>query len=247
MQKFIFILGSNWKLSLAELDACLKSKMFKGKIVDYSSNTAIVEFRTLTDEQYFVNKLETLQYYMGGIQKIGLIYDFFPSFILENAFPEYIDNFNEVKKARKKINQMLDSVLDNLFPVIENKDIFFAVSIYPDLFDSKYYKDVLVKHFLPYLNKNISINLKNKKANKAIYFRYPEKNMKSGNLNPIFPHHVIKYELFKPNRAEILFCLTEEGCYIGRTFTSDDPNFKRKIDEERPKKDFKSSISPKLA
>jgi tRNA G10 N-methylase Trm11 len=41
--------------------------------------------------------------------------------------------------------------------------------------------------------------------------------------------------------------MTEEGIYIARTYTVDDPNFKQKIDEERPRTEFKSSISPKLA
>ena len=69
----------------------------------------------------------------------------------------------------------------------------------------------------------------------------------SGNLNPIFPHHVIKYQLLKPNRAEIILGITEEGIYFGRTYTTDEPNFKKKIDEERPNKEFKSAISPKLS
>ncbi|MFW9990375.1 MAG: TRM11 family SAM-dependent methyltransferase, partial [Candidatus Odinarchaeota archaeon] len=123
----------------------------------------------------------------------------------------------------------------------------FAVSIYPNLYDEKYYSEILVKHLLPFLNQEIMEILKREGAIKALYYQYPEKNIKSGNLNPIFPHHVIKYELLKENRAEIIFGFTEEGVYIARTFTTDDPNFKRKIDEERPFKEFKSSISPKLA
>ena len=84
-------------------------------------------------------------------------------------------------------------------------------------------------------------------AKKSLYYRYPEENFKAGNLNPIFPHHVIKYGLFNKDRAEIIIGITEEGFYIARTFTCDDPNFKKKIDEEKPFKEFKSAISPKLA
>jgi len=82
---------------------------------------------------------------------------------------------------------------------------------------------------------------------KTLYYKYPEKNLKSGNLNPIFPHILIKYRLLNENRAEIIFGFTENGVYIARTFTVDNPNFKKKIDEERPCKEFKSSISPKLS
>ncbi|MBD3214794.1 MAG: hypothetical protein GF311_19440 [Candidatus Lokiarchaeota archaeon] len=247
MDDFIFVLGSNWKLSLAELDMVLKSKVYAGKINDYSSNIATVKFNNLLEQEYYVDNLETIQYYLGGTQKIARIFDFFNIFTLKNAFPLNIDNFNEVKRARKKIKKILENNLDKIFRQTKDKDIFFAVSIYPNLFDDKYYREVLVKHFLPFLNKNISQLLKEKGANKAIYFKYPEKNIVSGNLNPIFPHHVIKYELLKQNRAELIFAISEEGCYFGRTFTADDPNFKRKVDEERPHKDFKSSISPKLA
>ncbi len=70
--------------------------------------------------------------------------------------------------------------------------MFFAVSIYPNLYDEKYYSDVLVKHFLPFLNKEIMEILKQKGARKSLYYQYPEKYIKSGNLNPIFPHHIIK-------------------------------------------------------
>ncbi|TFG01792.1 MAG: methyltransferase domain-containing protein [Promethearchaeota archaeon] len=247
MDDFIFILGSNWKLSLAELDTCLKSEPFKGKINDYSSNIASVKFDNLAQRKHFVDDLETLQYYLGGTQKIAKIFDFFNILTLKNAFPSRVENFNEIKRERKKIKTILKNSIEKIFEKIENENVFFAVSIYPNLFDDDYYREILVKHFLPFLNKNISKILKEKNANKAIYFKYPEKNIASGNLNPIFPHHVIKYELLKQNRAELVFAITEEGCYIARTFTSDDPNFKRKIDEERPHKDFKSAISPKLA
>lgn len=247
MEKYAFVLGSNWKLSLAELDNVLQSPQFKGRIVDYSANIAVVEFEKLHKNEYYINKLQELQFVLGGTQKIGEVYDFLNSYILKTAFPTQIDEYNELKRARKEILKVLDQRLEEIFPKIENESMFFTVSIYPNFFDDLYYKNVLVKHFLQFLNKKISNLLKEKGASKAIYFRYPEKNIKSGNLNPIFPHHVIKYELLSETRAEIIFGITEEGLYLARTFTVDDPNFKKKVDEERPHKEFKSSISPKLA
>lgn len=247
MDLSLFVLGSNWKLSLAELDQFLKSKRFKGEIVDYSSNIAVVEFDSLLDEKYYVDKLEQLQYYLGGTQKIGRVFEFLNLHLLRKAFPMHVHNFNEVKEKRERIKRDLDNALNHIFPTVKGKKIFFAVSIYPELFDKDYYKEVLVKHFLPFLNKTISKKLKKKDAKKSIYFRYPQDKIDSGNLNPIFPHHVIRYELLKEHRAEIIFGITEEGCYIARTFTADNPNFKRKIDEERPHKEYKDSIPPKLA
>jgi tRNA G10 N-methylase Trm11 len=115
------------------------------------------------------------------------------------------------------------------------------------MYDEEYYSQILVKHFLPFLNKEVNLMFRKHGAKASSYYKYPEKNIKAGNLNPIFPHHLIKYGLFNEDRAELVFGFTEEGVYYGRTITSDDPNFKKKIDEERPFKEFKSSISPKLA
>ncbi|MHA1763926.1 MAG: TRM11 family SAM-dependent methyltransferase [Promethearchaeota archaeon] len=244
---FIFILGSNWKLSLAELDFCLKNSRFKGRIVDYSATAAIVEFESLLEQKYFINELMEFQYMLGGVQKIAKTISFIDNQSLTSAFPKKIGNFKRVKKEREKIRNVLNSALDEVFLDIKNKVYFFAVSIYPIFYDDKYYSDILIKHFLPFLNKEIMSLLFEKGAKKALYYKYPEKYITDGTLNPIFPHHVITYNLLTETRAEIIFSMTEEGIYIGRTFTTDDPNFKRKIDEERPHKDFKSSIPPKLA
>lgn len=247
MNKFLFVLGSNWQLSLAELDNVLNYSQFKGRIVDYSANIAIVQFETLHDDKYYINRLMELQYLLGGTQKIIQIYDFIDIHTIFEAFPIRIEKFKKVEVLRKQIISHLNSNIKKVFRRIKNGNIFFAVSIYPNLYDEEYYREILVKHFLPFLNKEINQLLQEKGAKKTKYYKYPEKNIKSGNLNPIFPHHLIKYGLFNEDRAEIVFGFTEEGVYFGRTITSDDPNFKKKIDEERPYKEFKSSISPKLA
>ncbi|MHA2391984.1 MAG: TRM11 family SAM-dependent methyltransferase [Promethearchaeota archaeon] len=248
MDRFLFVLGSNWQLSLAELDNYLKHSKNKGKILDYSANVAIVEFEQMHKDKYYVNELMEIQFTLGGCQKIAKVFDFIDLQTVNTAFPIQIKNYKNVERIRKKILTIIENNLvgNNLiFPKIY-ESMFFAISIYPNLYDEEYYPKVLVKHFLPFLNKEIMELLKQKGAVKALYYKYPEKNLKSGNLNPIFPHIVIKYDLLTENRAEIIIGLTDEGLYIARTFTVDDPNFKKKIDEERPFKEFKSSISPKL-
>jgi len=247
MEKFLFVLGSNWKLSIAELDNLLKYSKFKGKIIDYSANVAIVSFDTLHEEKYFINRLMELQFMLGGCQKIAKVVDFVDIHTIREAFPDIVENFKIIEKTRKKILDKIKMNISEIFPHIKNESIFFAVSIYPNFYDENYYSEVLVKHLLPFLNKKIMRILKSKRAKKALYYKYPEENINSGHLNPIFPHHLITYGLFERNRAEIIFGFTEEGAYISRTLTCDDPNFKKKIDEERPFKEFKSSISPKLS
>ena len=227
MDKFIFILGSNWQLSIAELDNVLKNSQFKGRITDYSANIAVVEFDTLQEDRYYINRLMELQFMLGGTQKISKIFDFINIQTIHEAFPLHIEKYKLVERIRKKIISILDPVLEKVFQRINKENLFFATSIYPVFYDDEYYSKVLVKHFLPFLNKEIMNILNQKGAKKSLYYKYPEENIKSGNLNPIFPHHLIKYGLFNPDRAEIVFGFTEEGVYIARTYTSDDPNFKK--------------------
>jgi len=247
MKEFLFVLGSNFRLSFAELDNILKNSQFKGRIKDYSANIAIVEFENLLEDNFYINSLMELQFLLGGCQKIAKVFDFIDIHTIKTGFPTHIDKFKLVERTRNKIKEIIGNCLDNIFRRIRKKNIFYAVSIYPNLFDDEYYPNILVKHFLPFLNTEIMAILYEKGAKKALYYSYPEKNIKSGHLNPIFPHILIKYGLFNEDRAEIIFGFTEEGVYIARTFTADDPNFKKKIDEEKPFKEFKSSISPKLA
>ncbi|MFX0039746.1 MAG: TRM11 family SAM-dependent methyltransferase [Promethearchaeota archaeon] len=248
MDRFLFVLGSNWQLSIAELDNYLKYSPNKGKILDYSANVAIIEFDKLHQDTRYINKLMEIQFILGGCQKIAQIYDFIDINTIQDAFPVQINKYKFVEKGRKKILDVINNIIigkKGIFPKVY-ESMFFAVSIYPNLYDDKYYSEILVKHLLPFLNKEIMELIKQKGAEKALYYQYPEKYIKSGHLNPIFPHHVIKYELLKENRAEIIFAFTEEGLYIARTFTVDDPNFKKRIDEKKPYKEFKSAISPKL-
>ncbi|MHA1105000.1 MAG: TRM11 family SAM-dependent methyltransferase [Promethearchaeota archaeon] len=245
--KFIFVLGSNFKLSLAELDNVLNFSRFKGKIVDYSANIAVVEFEELHKNKHYINDLMELQYLLGGIQKISKIFDFVHINTLMEAFPTHIEKYKVVEKTRSKILTLINNSLPKMFKRIKNEKLFFAVSIYPNFYDEEYYKNVLVKHLLPFLNKEIMNLLRELGAKQTLYYKYPEENIQSGNLNPLFPHNLIKYGLFNEDRAEIVFGITEEGIYIGRTYSCDDPSYKKKIDEERPFREFKSSISPKLA
>lgn len=249
MDRFIFVLGSNWQLSLAELDNYLKFSKYQGRIIDYSANIAVVEFKDLHQDPHYINKLMEIQFNLGGCQKISRIFDFIDINTIKEAFPIKMHKFKYVERPRQKITKIIDNIIigkKGIFPKVY-ESMFFAISIYPNLYDDEYYSEVLVKHFLPFLNKEITTILRQKGSIKVLYYQYPEENIKSGSLNPIFPHHLIKYDLLNENRAEIIFGFTEEGVYLARTFTTDDPNFKRKIDEQRPNKEFKSSISPKLA
>ncbi|KKM02750.1 hypothetical protein LCGC14_1781330, partial [marine sediment metagenome] len=214
--RFLFVLGSNWQISLAELDNYLRYSKNKGRIIDYSASTAIVEFEELHKNKQFVNELMEIQFTLGGCQKIAKIFDFIDLKTVKEGFPLQIMKFKKVEVARKKIIAVIEKSISGkslIYPKIY-ESMFFAISIYPNLYNDEFYTDILVKHFLPFLNKGIKEILIEKGSVKAHYYSYPEKNLKSGNLNPIFPHVVIKYNLLTENRAEIIFGFTENGVYI---------------------------------
>ncbi|MBY9003173.1 MAG: hypothetical protein KGD73_04315, partial [Candidatus Lokiarchaeota archaeon] len=136
--KFIFVLGSNFKLSLAELDNVLKYSKFKGKIVDYSANIAVVEFEDLHKNKHYINELMELQYLLGGIQKISKVFDFVHMNTLMEAFPSHIEKYRVVEITRNKILTLINNSLPKMFKRIKNESLFFAVSIYPNFYDEEY-------------------------------------------------------------------------------------------------------------
>ncbi|MCP4763962.1 MAG: methyltransferase domain-containing protein [archaeon] len=245
MQKYIFILGSNWMLSLSEINHILQKEEYKGKIVDYSACSAIVEFKVGEINE---KKIANLIFALGGTQKICKIVDFIEHRTFHEAFPQNIEGHPGIMiDARKHVEGILKDISYPIFGRIDkNAKYFVANSIYPIKFKSEYYK-TLVNHFLHFTNKTWVKLLKEKGARSALYYRYPDENIKTGNLNPIYPHHFMKYELYTPNRKEIVYSLTEEGIYIGFSLNVSNSNEMKMIDEERPYINMKGSIAPKFA
>ena len=107
MNRFLFVLGSNWHLSLAEIDLILRNPPFKGRIVDYSANIAVIEIEKGLNPKNYVNDIEYLQFTLGGTLKIGEILDFMDIYDITSGFPEYLSSFKEVKTFREDIRKKL--------------------------------------------------------------------------------------------------------------------------------------------
>ena len=194
MEKYLFILGKNWRLAISEIDTYLRLPKYLGTITDYSANVAVVDFQ---NPEISVEDIGDLMVRLGSVQKIGKMVNFINLETIELAFPANIEeNRSTIYDSRDLFNKTLQDVVFELFPTIKDQSFFIANSIYPQAFNSEYYKDVLVKHVLHYLNKFYNTFLKEQGAKKAIYFRYPQKNIKSGKLNPIFPHHFFTYKIY---------------------------------------------------
>ena len=244
MRKFLFVLGKNWRLALAEIDSYLKLKDYSGQITDYSTNVAVVEF---DNEKISTKQIGNLMVFLGSTQKIGEMIDFIDISTFKDAFPVDIEsNRAKVFSGRRYVDNTLKDLVYEIFPKIKNKKFFVANSIYPEAFNDPYYKESLVPYFLHYINKFFNTFLKEQGAKQAIYYKYPQKNIDSGKLNPIFPHHFFTYRLYEPDRVEILYCMTSEGMYFGKTITVADSNFQKEVDEERPFKEYKYTIPPKF-
>ncbi len=244
MSRYIFILGKNWRLSLAEINNAIEKPPYVGRITDYSASAAIVEFeKEISKDPNFDN----LMFHLGGTQKIGKLVDFIDLRTLLAAFPEEVTLEQTIQnKQRKFISNTLKDTCYPIYGKIESMKYFTANSIYGITFQKPYYK-TLVQHFLPFVNKEWVKILKSKGAKSALYYRYPEDRIRKGTLNPIFPHHFYAYKLYQDNRKEILYVMTEEGLYIGYTINVTNANEIKKIDEHRPYKDLKASIPPKFA
>ena len=244
MEKFAVIFGSNFRLALAELDMVLRTEQFKGKIIDYSTTSAIVEFET---SEKLSEKLGNMMVQLGMSQKIIIIKEFIDRRTFYDGFPESTDERkSEIFTGRDKIKAILRDVLFKTFGDVKGKPIFVANSIYPEDFKTSYYK-VLINHFLIFCNKFMLSYLKERGAKNVSYYNYPEEQIKKSTLHPLFPHHFFAYKLFEQNRKEFVYCLTEEGCYVGYTHTVADSNFYKELDEHRPYVNFKRSIPPKIA
>ncbi|MHA1379024.1 MAG: TRM11 family SAM-dependent methyltransferase [Candidatus Helarchaeota archaeon] len=226
-------------MSLCEISHILQYRPFKGKIIDYSKQLAIINFENIIKPELF----QKLQNRLGGVQKICEIIMEYPKDIFIDGFP-FEKHPKKFKKSRKFIeNDILPKLVPQVFLNVQNRKIMFAVSVYPYLFSSP---EISIYHLIQFFNSSIMDKLK-EGLNKVSYFKYPEKFLKSDTLNPIWPHHVLIYSLLEFPNAEIIFGFTKESCYIAKTIASDNPNVRKLIDEHRPNAQFEISVPPKLA
>lgn len=238
MSQYLFILGRNWKISIAELAAFLQSPQFQGRILNFSKNCALIEF----NEEKSSPILNELQEILGGTQKIAESWGALDSKLIKEGFPIHKRNFKNIKQSRKEFDSRTSKLLQHLIPPRPLK-MMFAVSVYPQEFSKP---DVNLQFYYPHLNSYIHSFLKQHNV-KSTFFRYPDEQLQSGTINPIWPHNVINYSLTTEPNAEVIFSFIGKKCYVGRTIAVDNPNLLKKIDEERPHTAFEFSTPPKLA
>ncbi len=89
MVQFLFILGKNWQFSLCELVFVLKHLCPDFQIAAYSKNACLVDF---PHKSVNAIPVETLQFYLGGTQKIAWVTGQYPISDFVAAFPAELES-----------------------------------------------------------------------------------------------------------------------------------------------------------
>ncbi|MHA1144967.1 MAG: TRM11 family SAM-dependent methyltransferase [Candidatus Helarchaeota archaeon] len=238
MSLYLFILGRNWRASIAEIACFLQRKKYLGNIRNFSKNSAVIEFKERVSDDQIVR----LQELLGGTQKVAEVWGEIETDLVTRAFPFYKRAFKDIKKNRVEFETALKQHLVKLIPS-QGQKLMFAVSVYPGEFSKP---EANLQFLYPYLNNLIHSFLKENRI-KNTFFKYPTRALQDGSINPIWPHNVRNYELTTSPNSELIFSFIDEHCHVCRTIAVDDPNLLKKIDEERPCPGFEFSTPPKLA
>jgi tRNA G10 N-methylase Trm11 len=223
MPTVIFISGKNWKLSLAELTAYLKSRALKFEIKFFSKDFFVFEF---TDD-FDSSAIESL----GGTIKIGKEKAKFPTQIIREAF------IDKNKQAQSQITKTLASsgLIDKMDKSAEK--LFFGVSVYCAENAMRPLSGAIQR----FVGSAIKEELKGygKKSN----FMGFSKDRRSAQLSHV---EVLKKKLVE-NKAEILLCVGKEETWVAQTVAVHNPFEFQKRDVYKPVQRKIFGMPPRLA
>ncbi|TFH07022.1 MAG: hypothetical protein E4H14_09485, partial [Candidatus Thorarchaeota archaeon] len=69
MAEYVFILGSNWLLSIAELLAYVRNRGYEAIVTDHSRHAVILDFK----EKMKLEDIIDMQGSLGGCYKVGRV------------------------------------------------------------------------------------------------------------------------------------------------------------------------------
>jgi len=236
MTEYMFILGSNWLLSIAELLAYVRNRGYEAVLVDHSRNAAIVDFK----EKLSVEEVIDMQSALGGCYKTGRVIQRYDIDIPLKAYP----TSGHSSKEDLRIIQSCPWFVD-LWQNPRGKKIRFGVSTYP-VIDGR--SPIQYRRFTRGLNNTIKQILIQKGAKRADYYAYdrPDKrNPKKVNLS-LWPKTIAQGNLLTPPNNELLAAFTEKNLYLARTMVVYDSMLQQYRDESRPYISSAISTSPKV-
>ncbi|MBE0526748.1 MAG: hypothetical protein IH631_07385, partial [Candidatus Thorarchaeota archaeon] len=83
MVEYVFILGSNWLLSIAELLVYVRNRGYEAIVFDHSRHAVILDFK----EKLSLDDVMEMQGSLGGCYKIGRVIQTYNIIIPTNAYP----------------------------------------------------------------------------------------------------------------------------------------------------------------
>jgi tRNA (guanine10-N2)-dimethyltransferase len=228
MTEYIFILGKNWLLSIAEMIVYLRDQNLTAHVNDHSRNAAIVEI----DERLSDSQVVEIQEALGGCFKIGRVITKYNRSVAERAFPK---QGRPVKRYRTELMEC--PWIDRIWPSPKGKKIKFGVE-----------STVSLKRLTLGLDEWAKRKLLARGARRAAYYIYegPDTRKKERPNTALWPQTIARYNLLRPPNAEVLAVITEGTLYIGKTVVVYDSRLQQYRDESKPHITPKTSTSPKL-
>jgi tRNA G10 N-methylase Trm11 len=236
MAEYVFILGSNWLLSIAELLVYVRNRGYEAIVTDHSRHAVILDFK----EKLKLEDVVDMQGSLGGCYKIGRVIQTYNIIIPTDAYP------TNGKRDREALDILTSCPwLPDLWQNPRGKKIKFGVSTYP-VIDGK--APISYRKFTRGLDDTIKKLLLQKGARKVDYFAYDEpdrRKVKRMNL-ALWPKTIAQNSLLTPPNAEILAVFTDKNLYIARTMVIYDSVLQQYRDESRPYISKEISTSPKI-
>jgi len=221
---YVFILGKNWKLSLAELVSFLEVRRCEFRIGNLSKSFAAVSSQEDLDPSLIDD--------LGGTIKIGKVVSSIPAKTVEDAFlrrnkqaqTEIKANFSKDRATEKILRLPLEKCVFGVSLYFESPR-FLRCSREMQRFVGSYFKEELIAE-----------------GAKAKFMGFP-RNRRLPQLTHV---EVLKKGLIEKS-AEILFCIGREQATIARTIAVHNPFEFQKRDVGRPVQRKIFSIPPRLA
>ncbi|MHA1247863.1 MAG: TRM11 family SAM-dependent methyltransferase [Candidatus Thorarchaeota archaeon] len=235
MKEYVFALGKNWILSIAELVAYLENRAMRVRVMDHSKNVVVVR----VDQEMDDEAVAEMQSSLGGCFKTAEVIAIYEYRLFARAYPVR-GSFSKRERAEVLAAPWTDHVWKN----IAGKRVSFGISTYPvgenDSID--------VVRLTRNLSEAVKQKLLDAGARRASYYLYEEPDRRDPNRpnTALWPQTIAKHNLLHPPNAEVLIGITDSRVYIGRTLSVYDSILQQYRDEARPYVSAEISTSPKM-
>ncbi len=234
MTDYIFVLGKNWILSLAELIALLDNRGITAHVTDLSRHVAILDMSELPEHEVM-----EIQSALGGCFKVGVVIHTEEKRAVERAYPR---DRRPRKTERKRV--LSCQWCPQVWPAPDGQRVEFAVSVYPASNDDTIHAVRLARA----LSEAVKDWLLEAGAKRAAYHLYTQPDRRHPTKTPtaLWPQTIARHRLLSPPNAEILVGITDTKMYVGKTLSAYDSLLQQYRDEARPYVSAEITTSPKL-